>query len=162
MSTLQKVDSRIIYDSIYDIMRVVIDTNVLISALYSRRGASYALLKECFSGGITYAVCPLVALEYEGKICEKIEDGFLRLLKEDCDKILDAFLARAVIVWKPLLERPRLIDPSDDKILECAISGACTHIVTFNTRHFPVSLVGNFGIKVTTPRDFLKEWRTKV
>ena len=83
-------------------MRIVIDTNVLISALYSKRGASYALLRECLSGGISYAVSPLIALEYEGKINEKIDDGFLSVEPEDSDKILDALLAGAVIIWKPL------------------------------------------------------------
>ncbi len=142
-------------------MRVVIDTNVLISALYSKKGASYALLRECLSGGISYAVSPLIALEYEGKISEKIDDGFLAVSAADSDKILDALLAGAVIIWKPLPERPRLIDHSDDKILECAISGVCTHIITFNKKHFPSSVVQLYGIEAMTPREFLEYWRNK-
>ena len=81
-------------------MRILIDTNVLISLLYSKRGAAYALLRECLSGRISYVVSPLLALEYEGKITDKIEDGFLRVSKKDCDRILDAFFAGA---FKPLL-----------------------------------------------------------
>jgi hypothetical protein len=69
---LIKLDNEFICAIIYDIMRVVLNTNVLISALYSKRGASYALLIECLSGAISYAVSPLIAFEYEGKIHESI------------------------------------------------------------------------------------------
>ena len=117
-------------------MVVVLDTNVIISGLYSKRGASYQLLKAAISGDLRYAISPLVALEYEGKIHQKIEVGFLSVSKGDCGRILDALFAMAKPVWKPLQVRPVLIDPSDDKILECAISGNCTHIITFNKRDF--------------------------
>jgi putative PIN family toxin of toxin-antitoxin system len=142
-------------------MSVVVDTNVIISALYSKRGASYGLLRECLSGVISYAVSPLLSLEYEGKIDDKIKDGFLIAAKEDYGRILDAFLAGAVIIWKPSPARPRLQDTSDDKILECAISGLCSHIITFNKRQFPASVVQVYGIKAVTPGEFLYYWRNK-
>jgi len=51
--------------------------------------------------------------------------------------------------------------PSDDKILECAISSNCTHIITFNKRHFPEEIIKLYGIKILTPGEFLKAWREK-
>jgi len=140
-------------------MLVVLDTNVIISGLYSKRGASYQLLKAAISGNLFCAISPLVALEYEGKINQKIEEGFLKVSKSECGKILDALFAIATIVWEPLQIRPVLADPSDDKILECAISGHCTHIITFNKRHFPMTVTAPYGIKVTTAGEFLKIWR---
>ena len=142
-------------------MRVVLDTNIIISALYSKRGASYRLLRAALSGDLSYAVSPLVAFEYEGKIHQKIDEGFLKVSIADSEKILDAFLAMAVIVWKPLLVRPVLPDLSDDKILECAISGDCTHIITFNIRHFPLTIIDPYGIRPMTPGEFLIIWRDK-
>jgi hypothetical protein len=50
------------------IMLVVLDTNIIISGLYSKRGASYQLLKAAISGDLPCAISPLIALEYEGKI----------------------------------------------------------------------------------------------
>jgi len=142
-------------------MKVVLDTNIIISALYSKRGASYQLLRAAISGELSYSISPLVALEYEGKINQKIEEGFLRVKKRDSGKILDALFAMATIVWKPIQIRPILTDSSDDKILECAISANCTHIITFNTKHFPEAVAALYGIRVMTAGEFLKIWRYK-
>jgi len=43
----------------------------------------------------------LVALEYEGKIHQKIEEGFLEISKRDCERVLDALFSMAKIVWNP-------------------------------------------------------------
>jgi len=142
-------------------MKVVLDTNIIISALYSKRGASYQLLRAAISGELSYSISPLLAFEYEGKINQKIEEGFLRVEKRDSGKILDALFAMATIVWKPIQVRPLLSDPSDDKILECAISTNCTHIITFNTKHFPEAVTALYGIRVMTAGEFLKMWRHK-
>ena len=120
------------------------------------------MLKAAISGELSYAVSPLVALEYEGKIHDKIEDDFLKVSKMGCGKFLDALFAMAVIVWKPLQQRPLLSDSSDNKILECAISGHCSHIITFNKRHFPMAITDPYGIKVMTAGEFLRIWRDKL
>ncbi len=143
-------------------MLVVLDTNVIISGLYSKRGASYQLLRAAISGNLSCAISPLVALEYEGKIHQKIEEGFLNVSKGDCSRILDTLFAMAKTVWRPIQIRPVLTDPSDDKIQECAISGNCTHIITFNKRDFPTALARPYGIKVMTPGEFLRIWRNKL
>ena len=140
-------------------MKIVIDTNVVISGLYSKRGASYQLLKAALLGKLRYAISPLLALEYEGKIAQKMEEGFLKVSKRDCEKILDALFAMASIVWEPVQIRPVLSDTADDKILECAISGDCTHIITFNKKHFPVSNLAPYGIKKMTAGEFFKLWK---
>ena len=142
-------------------MVVVLDTNVIISALYSKKGASYQLLRGAISGNIRYALSPLLVVEYEGVIHRKIKEGFLKISLQDCEKILDAISSFAIIVWEPLILRPVLPDPSDDKILECAISGNCTHVITFNKKHFPEEIFKLYGINILTPGEFLKTWREK-
>jgi putative PIN family toxin of toxin-antitoxin system len=142
-------------------MKVVLDTNILVAGLYSKRGASYYLLKAALSGELAFALSPLLALEYEGVLNQKIEERFLSVAKEDCDRILCALFARAEIVWRPLQVRPTLSDSSDDKILECAVSSDCSHIITFNKRHFPAAVTAPWGIKVMTAGEFLHHWRNK-
>jgi putative PIN family toxin of toxin-antitoxin system len=142
-------------------MKAVLDTNIIVAGLYSKRGASYYLLKAALSGKLSFALSPLVALEYEGVLHQKIEEGFLTVSKEDCGRILSALFARAAIVWRPLQIRPTLSDSSDDKILECAVSSDSTHIVTFNKRNFPTAVTAPWGIKVVTAGDFLLQWRNK-
>ena len=91
----------------------------------------------------------------------KLKRGFLGISKGNCGRILDALFAMAKVVWEPFQVRPILSDPSDDKILECAISGNCTHIITFNTKHFPKVVTKLYGIQPMSPRKFLKLWRGK-
>jgi len=140
-------------------MKVVLDTNIIISGLYSKRGASYQLLRAAISGELTVVISPLLAFEYEGKVHQKIEKGFLSISRKHCERILDALFAASVVVWKPIQIRPMLSDASDDKILECAISGNCTHIVSFNKRHFPAAITRPYGIGVVAAGEFLKIWR---
>jgi predicted nucleic acid-binding protein len=120
------------------------------------------LLRVAIARDLSCAVSPLVALEYEGKIHQKIEEGFLKVSKRDSGKILDSLFAMATVLWKPIQVRPVLSDPSDDKILECAISRSCTHIITFNKRHFPEAVIAPYGINVMTPGEFLGVWRDKL
>lgn len=71
-------------------MRVTLDTNVIIAGLYSRNGASYQLLKMAIAGELDFALSPLLVLEYEGKVAEKIRSGFLRLTPGECQAIFTA------------------------------------------------------------------------
>jgi predicted nucleic acid-binding protein len=50
--------------------------------------------------------------------------------------------------------RPVLPDPGDEFLLELAVAGRADGIVTHNVRHFVG--VERFGIRVMTPREFLK------
>jgi len=52
-------------------MRVVLDTNIIISGLYSKRGASYQLLRAAISGELTFIISPLVAFEYRARFIRK-------------------------------------------------------------------------------------------
>ena len=140
-------------------MTAVLDTNIIVAGLYSKRGASYQLIKAALSGDLSFAVSPLVALEYEGVLHQKIEEGFLKISKEDCERILNALFTMATLVWRPFKIRPVLSDPSDDKILECAISCDCSHIVTFNKKHFPAAVTVPWDITVMTAGEFLLNWR---
>jgi len=142
-------------------MQVVLDSNILVAGFYSKRGASYQLIRGALTGELPFAVSPLVALEYEAVLHQKIEEGFLKLTVDDCGKILDALFSVAILVWKPLQARPLLSDPSDDKIFECAVSCDCSHIVTFNKKHFPAAVTAPWGIEVMTAGEFLPFWRDK-
>jgi putative PIN family toxin of toxin-antitoxin system len=143
-------------------MKVVLDTNIIIAGLYSKRGASYQLLKGALSGGLLVAVSPLLALEYEGVLHQKITEGMIEISEEVCGKILGALFAVATVAWRPSQIRPFLPDPSDDKVLECAISCDCTHIITFNQRHFPNAFMLPWGIQAMKPGDFLIQWREEM
>ena len=58
-------------------MNIVLDSNIIVAGLYSKRGASYQLIKVALSGELSIAISPLVAFEYEGVLHQKMEEGFL-------------------------------------------------------------------------------------
>jgi putative PIN family toxin of toxin-antitoxin system len=132
---------------------MVIDTNVLVSGLRSRQGMSYRLLS--FLGGRLYrpvVTVPLV-VEYEKSLCDpRTEVPFSAV---DIGKYLNFVCSVSDCRKVHFLWRPFLRDPSDDMVLEAAVSGQCEYIVTFNLRDF--KNVEKFGIVAITPGDFLKE-----
>ncbi len=137
-------------------MRVVVDTNIIIAGLYSRRGASFRIIEAALREQLEYAISPLVALEYIGKIEDKVQDGLLDLPVEYYLKIVNALIQNGIQIQRPILNRPTLPDNSDDKILECAIAGQCNTIITFNRRDFPSKILDQYNVLAMTPGEFIK------
>lgn len=132
--------------------RIVIDTNVLVAALRSRRGASFRVLS--LVGGKDFGInisVPLV-LEYEDAAKRIARD--IGLTHGDIDDILDyicrvAHHCQIYFLWRPFLK-----DPRDDLVLEVAVEGGCDFIVTYNVRDFEGA--DRFGVRVVTPGEFLR------
>jgi putative PIN family toxin of toxin-antitoxin system len=137
-----------------ELPQIVIDTNVLVSALQSQSGASYKLLMLLGSGKFDTNISVPLAIEYEEAAKRLI--GKMRSLKtRDIDDILDyvfsdAHRRQVYYLWRPLLS-----DPKDDMILELAVSAGCEIIVTYNKDDF--SEAKQFGIRILTAQEFLKE-----
>jgi len=143
----------IVYDTTMAVPQIVIDTNVFVAALRSRRGASYRLLMLVDSGRFVVNVSVPLVLEYEDAAKRFLDQ--IHLSERDVGDIIDYVCAvarqRAIFyLWRPLLR-----DPKDDMVLELAVSADCEFIVTYNQRDF-VGAEG-FGIRVVTPRAFLRE-----
>ena len=136
---------------------VVIDTNIIISALYSRKGISNLFLFNCLNNKIDYAVTPLLFYEYIGKIEEKINNEQLKIDKNILKPILLKLFENANLIYQPILNRPLLPDNSDDKIIECVISSGSEYIITYNLKHFPNDLMHNYNLKAIFPKTFLKK-----
>ena len=132
-------------------MRVVIDTNVLVSALKSRRGASFALLQLLGSDAFTPVVSPPLCVEYEDVLRRP---GMIpAMTEEDITDYLDYVLSVSEETLIHYLWRPFVADPKDDLVLEVALAGGASHIITHNTADFRA--VAALGISVVTPGEFL-------
>jgi len=134
-------------------VNVVIDTNVLISALRSRRGAAHKLLLMLPDGIYRPNVSVPLFVEYESVARRK--DLLSGMDAADIHAILDYFLSQSSLRKIFYLWRPWLKDPKDDLVLEVAVESQSAYIITFNKKDF----VGaeRFGIQVATPQEFMKQ-----
>jgi len=132
--------------------RIVIDTNVFISALRSKRGASYKLLFETDVSLFVSNISTPLILEYES--VARREMARLTVTAAQVDTILDSICKTAEACTVSFRWRPFLKDPGDDFILELAVQSQSRYIITYNKTHF--AGVEQFGIVLLTPQEFLQ------
>jgi len=133
-------------------INVVIDTNVLISALKSKQAASHRLLLLLADNAFVPNISVPLFVEYES-VAKRT--GLLSELDvSDINAILDYILIKSNIRKIFYLWRPFLKDQKDDLVLEVAVESQSEYIITFNTRDF--SGCEKFGINIVTPYEFLK------
>ena len=132
--------------------QIILDTNVIVSALRSQLGASYKLLMLVDRSTFEMSLSVPVLLEYEDATKRLLDQ--IPLTEVELDDILDylAGMANERVVF--YLWRPFLKDPKDDMILELAVAASCETIVTFNKKDF--GGVAQFGIQIMTPKEFLE------
>lgn len=132
--------------------RVVLNTNVVVAGLRSRRGASFRVLEEVGSGRFEMALSVPLVLEYEDVLRRgSVAKG---LSEADIDGVLDYFCSVGhrqpiFFLWRPLLP-----DPKDDLVLELAVAAECEAIVTHNVKDFVAA--ERFGVAVLTPAALLR------
>jgi putative PIN family toxin of toxin-antitoxin system len=146
------------HDVTYDVM-FVLDTNVLVAALFSRRGASFWLLERVVDSRLSIAISVALALEYEDVLLRPamLAQGWAS--EEQVSVILDVVLAQAVLV-QPIRvrRRPALPDPGDDLVLECALEANADAIITMNLRDF-AGAGEAYGLRILKPGDLVAELR---
>jgi len=133
-------------------IQIVVDTNVFVTALRSKKGASYKLIQLIKKGNFQFNLSVPLALEYEAVAKRTI--GKITLDEKEVDNILDFVISKANR-WKIYyLWRPQLKDPGDDMLLELAVAAGCQYIVTYNLDDFKAT--EKFEITPITPKQFLE------
>jgi len=139
--------------------RVVLDTDIIVTALRSATGGSNAVLREAAHRRLTPLVTPALFLEYEA-VLERPEQ---RLAHGLGLKAIDRFLAALASACEPVEVsfqwRPQLTDPNDEMVLEAAVNGRADALVTHNVKDFAKG-AARFGLRVLRPGELLKELRT--
>jgi putative PIN family toxin of toxin-antitoxin system len=133
------------------VLQIVIDTNVLVAALRSKRGASYRLLRSIGDARWQANLSVPLLLEYEDVVKRPVSG--ISLSPREIDDILDFICAASNLREIFYLWRPVLPDPKDDFILELAVESASDFIVTYNLKDFAGA--EKFGIRALTPQEFL-------
>lgn len=130
----------------------MLDTNVLISALRSNRGASFKLLSLIGTEAFEIAISVPLVLEYEEAALRVLPQT--ALTEADIRDVLDYICSVGTTHDIHYLWRPLVRDPKDDHLLELAVASGCESIVTYNLRDFAGAR--HFNVRVEPPAVFLK------
>ena len=137
-------------------LRVVLDTSVILTALRSRDGASFAILRAVRLGRLSPLVSPTLFLEYEDVLKRSGQRAATKMSLADVDAFLGAFALLIEPVDVHIRWRPQLRDPGDEMVFETAINGAADALVTYNVKDFREA-APRFGLRVARPADILME-----
>lgn len=131
--------------------RVVLDTNVWVSAFRSKRGASRKVIDMVIDGEVTmHLTVPLVAEYEEIFVRERVAMG---LSRADVDLLLDLICDLGRHHQVHYLWRWQVSDPEDAHVLEAAVAASRPYLLTFNKQDLKEAVT--FGIEVLTPGEFL-------
>ena len=135
-------------------MRVVLDTNVIVSAIRSTHGAAAKLLLKVVDGELDAAVTLALALEYEMVALRPEHLAAGELDERSARVLLDGVLACMSAVTPHLKLRPSSSDPKDDMVVEAAVNANADVLVTGDARHL-AEAAGRWGLRVAAPKVLL-------
>ena len=130
-------------------MRVVVDTNVVVSALLTPAGTASRVTEHLLGGGHDWLLDARILAEYR----EVLPRPRFRLSPAVVTEVTTALEALPLLVDVPALA-VRLPDTADLPFLEVAAAGVASALITGNARHF-VPVQGAHGIRVVSPREAL-------
>jgi putative PIN family toxin of toxin-antitoxin system len=139
----------------------VLDTDVMVAALRSDRGASRQLLLAALNRQFELLLSVPLMLEYEAVLTRPQHLAACGLSSFEIGRVLDDLAAVARPVRLAFRWRPRLPDPDDDMVLETAINGSASAIVTFNQHDF-AEAGRDFDCAIILPATALRQIRSLI
>ena len=133
-------------------MKVVLDTNVLVSGLLSPFGACGEIVRMLTTGSLILCVDARILLEYD----EVLRRRKFGITFSRVDTLIEYIEHAAEVHATVPLDNP-LPDKDDNPFLEVALSSAASYLVTGNLKHFPQTR--RSGVAVVSPKAFLDEYR---
>lgn len=128
--------------------KVVVDTNVVVSAHLSGQGYPSFVVDLCLSSRLRWFVSPAIVEEYADVLRRKRFRIELKLVEASLGLIRE----RSRII-KPRQAIAECSDPDDNMFLECALEAGADYLVTGNKRHFPATLDST---RVVSPREIIE------
>jgi len=135
----------------------VVDTNVIVSALISAKGANRSLLRNCLEGKTEPLLGETLFLEYEDVLSRPDLMCKSPLTATEQRQLFEAFLS--VCSWVDVYFgwRPNLRDEGDNHLIELAVAGGANWIVTNNLADFRGAELRFPHIRIAPPGEYLKE-----
>lgn len=130
-------------------LKVVVDTNVIVSAALYEKSLPALVLSLGLEGSVRFFVSPALLNEYEAVL----KRPRFKLGHREVAELMEKIHRKAWIVAPT--KRLKIIkeDEPDKRVLECAAKANADFIITGNKRHFPFEELK--GSKIVTPREFI-------
>ncbi|MDI1315646.1 putative toxin-antitoxin system toxin component, PIN family [Prosthecobacter sp.] len=132
-------------------IRAILDTNVILSALRSRNGASFQIVARYRQGEFALYLSQTVLAEYDEVLKREMLPQGLPMIV--INRFLDALASNAVQFRTSAFWKPSLPDPDDEALAQLAMESKIDYLVTHNLRHFPASRLP--AVRVVDPKTFL-------
>ena len=132
-------------------MKVVIDTNVLISGTFFS-GIPSEILEAWRKGEIEFVLSPEIIDEYI-RVSRILAEKFSGI---EIDPILTLIITHSEMIQPMPFQEQVCEDPDDDKFLACSLSGNSKIIISGDKHLLKVS--GYRGITILTPRAFFEKF----
>jgi uncharacterized protein len=136
--------------------KIIVDTNVLVSAFISANGASREVLRQLLSGRVRALISVALYSEY----CDVLgRADFLNrcpLRPAEIDELFAASLATTDPVELYFSWRPNLRDEGDNHVYELAIAALDAPLLTYNQRDFMHAQLKFPSLQIMSPSQWLQ------
>lgn len=139
-------------------MRVVIDTDVLVSAFISPSGASRQLVLDALDGRFVLLLSTPLLIEYEAVLRRSVHLNRAGATETEMLEVLDALVGLSVPVVFDYSWRPTGGHPDDELVIETAINGHADVVATFNVRDMHIAGL-SFGFRAQRPGPLVRRLR---
>jgi putative PIN family toxin of toxin-antitoxin system len=136
--------------------RVVVDTNVFAAALTSSTGSNRQVIRACLARSVVPLMGMALIHEYESVASRPTVSARCPLTVREREQLVDAFLSVCEWVRITFLWRPNLPDEADNHLIELAVAGGASAVVTNNVRDLRRGELVFPDIRILTPARFLK------
>lgn len=138
-----------------DRVRAVLDTDVMVAAFRSARGASRRCLEAALTGRLRPVMSTPLVLEYEAVLTRPEQLAASGITAEAVGEALDGLLAVAIPVSLYFSWRPSLRDADDEMVLATAVNGRADVLATFNLGDLEAS-AARFGVRAVRPSELIR------
>ena len=132
-------------------IRVVLDTNIIVSAYLNQDGLPFFIMKLALAGAVQMCASEPVLTEYE----ELLQRKSYPLGRRRAKLLLQKLRGASTLV-RTAGQLSEASDPDDNIFLECAQAAKADYLITGNTGHFPRHWKYT---EVITPRMFINSWK---
>ena len=135
---------------------IVVDTSVIVSALIGKRGGSREILRQCLEGKHKPLISNSLFQECEDVTKRKRILAACPLTNNEIRTLLNAYYSTCR--WVPIyyLWRPNVPDEGDNFLIELALAGNASHIITNNISDLKNAELKFPSLQIMKPATFLR------